>query len=349
MNVRAPVLVLFVLVACKREPSSRPTPPPTQGTTVSTTNGSTTPPPAAAIDSPAPASDFRETARFLPQGTPFETWTQSGSVRTFTGQDLFQAIDGAGEKYMAYGFRQMARTDYRKPGTQQVVSVEIYDMGSALGAFGQYSMLLSDGRDPSTLESQAQTLGDGGFLGLNQLVFWKGQHLVQINFQDDTIDDEAALRPLARAVLPSIATRVAASVPTVAALVTPTTLPRDGLVWGGSTYLAQNVFGIERTGASWVGHYRSSDGTSRWRTAVFERSNATEAHATALLFRSGQATNIGGLGEEAFSATSSAGEFVVARKGSRVVVLASAGVEGLALPPRDARIATIRAVVATLP
>jgi hypothetical protein len=67
-------------------------------------------------------------------------------VRLVNGQELFQLIDGAGEKYISYGFRQLARTDYRKTGTEFVVTAEVYDMGSPLGAFGQYSMLLSDSR-----------------------------------------------------------------------------------------------------------------------------------------------------------------------------------------------------------
>ena len=82
-------------------------------------------------------------------------------------------IDGAGAKYIEYGFRQMARTDYRKSGTQLVVTAEVYDMGSPLGAFGQYSMLLSEGRDPATMQPRAVNHGGGGFLGTSQLVFWK--------------------------------------------------------------------------------------------------------------------------------------------------------------------------------
>ena len=41
--------------------------------------------------------------------------------------------------------RQLARTDYRRPNTQLVVTAEVYDMGSSLGAFGQFSMMLGDG------------------------------------------------------------------------------------------------------------------------------------------------------------------------------------------------------------
>ncbi len=349
MDVRAPLL-LILLASCKREPAPRPSPPPPQRTPAAQVDGSTSPPPAAAFDPPAAPADFRETARFLPQGSPLEGWTQSGAVRVINGQDLFQLIDGAGEKYLAYGFRQLARTDYRKAGTELVITAEIYDMGSPLGAFGQYSMLLSDARDPASLESQATQHGGGGFLGTSQLVFWKGQYLVQINLVDDSGErDENALRSLARETLPAVANRVAAALPgDTAAPQPPQGLPREGLVWGGATYLAQGVFGVERTGPAWVGHYRSAD-NQRWRVALFNRASADDARTVAGLFRGAHATTIAGVGDEAFSATGPSGEVVVARKGSNVVVIADAGVPGLNAPAREARVERLRAVVAALP
>jgi len=274
---------------------------------------------------------------------------QSGGVRIVNGQDLFQLIDGAGEKYLAYGFRQLARTDYRKVGTPFVVTVEIYDMGSQLGAFGQYSMLLSDGRDPATMESQGTTHGGGGFLGTSQLVFWKGQHLVQINLTNESDDgDESALRAVAREVLPAFAQRIAGMLPGETTAPVPAMLPREGLVWGGATYLAQNVLGVERTGAGWVGHYRGTEG-GRWRVALFERSDVAAARAVLALFRGAQSTSLVGVGEEGFASTGAAGEVLAARKGPRVVVLAGAGIEGATMPSRESRLATLRAIMGSLP
>ncbi len=351
MNVRAPLFVFaLALAACKREPVPRPSTPPEQRTPAPPSNGSASPTPAAAFDPPAQAGDFRETGRFLPQGSPVAGWAQSGAVRLINGQDLFQLIDGAGEKYMAYGFRQLARTDYRKAGTELVVTTEVYDMGSPLGAYGQYSMMLGDARDPASLESQATQHGGGGFLGTSQLVFWKGQHLVQINLVDDSGErDENALRALARETLPAVAARVATALPgEITAPQPPQGFSRDGLVWGGLTYLAQSVFGVERTGPAWVGHYRSADG-ARYRVAHFVRGNGDEAHTLAGLFRGAHPTAVAGLGDEAFTAANDTGEFAVVRKGSTVLVLTDAGVQGLNAPPREARIERLRALVAALP
>lgn len=280
------------------------------------------------------------------------TWTQSGAVRLFTGgTELFQAIDGAGEKYMAYGFRQMARTDYRRPGSELVVTAEVYDMGSALGAFGQYSMMLSDGRDPSTLESQAQNIGAGGFLGTSQLVFWRGRYLVQLNLADDAGEqDEAALRSTAREALVPLATRIAQSLPgETTAPAAPPGFPSDEGVWGGVTYLANNALGVDNTGPAWVGHSRNAAGR-RYRVALFVREGVAQARALVTTLRGNLGAAVPSLGDEAFWLTHpTAGNLLVVRQSARVWALADPAGETTNALERDGRVTRLRALLAAAP
>ncbi|MFO0625469.1 MAG: DUF6599 family protein [Polyangiales bacterium] len=342
---RRAVLLAALLLACKREPAPARTPPPA-------------PPPAAADvaasapapgEAAAPVSAFRETARFLPQGTAVTGWRQSGAVRLVDAQHLYELIDGAAEKYVSYGFRQLARTDYRAAQGSSVVTVEIYDMAADLGAFGQYSMILSDGRDPLTLQSSAVALGGGGFLGATQLVFWKGRYLVQVNLTDEGDDaDEAAMRAAAREALPRFGERLAAALEggTLAPPPPPGITP-EGLVWGGLTYLANSAFGAERTGAAWIGHYRG-DGNARYRLAVLPRTTPDEARAAFTALRSAGATAVAGLGDEAFTVRGAEGELVVARVGTRVVVVADPVGAGLTALPLAAKQARLRAALSSL-
>ncbi len=349
MHVRSVTLgILLVVSACRREAPSRPTPPPPSAAATTDRPGAARgAPPATAAEPSAPASAFRETARFLPQGASVPGWVQSGDVRLANGQELFQLIDGAGEKYVQYGFRQLGRTDYRKAGTELVVTAEVYDMGSPLGAFGQYSMLLSEGRDPASMESQAVSHGGGGFLGTSQLVFWKGQHLVQINIADDSGErDEAAMAAAAREALPAFATRIAAALPgDTTPPAPPAALPREGLVWGGVVYLTNNVLNLPDTGPGWVGHYRG-EGSQRWRVAVLNREQPAQATALVARLREGPSEPIAGLGNEAASVDGAAGQLIVARQGTPVVVVASDMSAGAELPPRDRRVALARAALA---
>lgn len=273
-------------------------------------------------------------------------WTQSGAVRLASASELFQIMDGAAEKYVSYGVRQFARTEYRKAGTQLVVSAEVYDMGSVLGAFGQYSMLLSDSRDPASMQTNAVAQGGGGFLGTSQLVFWRGQYLVQLNLADESEEpDEAALAGSAREVLPALAARVAAAIPGETTVPPEARiLPTGGLVWGGATYLANNIFGVDQTGAGWVGHYRSTGG-QRYRLAVLNRGSAEAARATLQRFRGPGQAVVPAVGDEAFTTAT----FAAARKGSTVVVVAGPAPAELPTLPAGDRSVRLREVVASLP
>lgn len=349
---RRVVFVALALLSCKRESAPQRTPPPSVSPAVlARTDGAAAPPPGASpVDPASPADAFRESARFLPQGAAVEGWAQSGAVRLVDAQHLYELIDGASDKYIAYGFRQLARTDYRRAGTELVVTVEVYDMGAVLGAFGQYSMILSEGRDPATMQPGAVALGGGGFLGSTQLVFWKGQHLVQVNLTDNSDDaDEARMRAAAQEALPRFGARVAALLPGVtAAPAPPAGIAAEGLVWGGLTYLANNAFGAERTGPAWVGHYRAADG-ARYRLAVLARSSAEEARAAFTALRGTGAAALPGVGDEAFTARAPDGEIVVARKGTHVVVVGEGSGAGGTPLGRDARRDRLRAALSSLP
>ncbi len=267
-------------------------------------------------------------------------------MRLVNGQELFQVIDGAGAKYIEYGFRQMARTDYRKAGTQLVVTAEVYDMGSALGAFGQYSLQLSDSRDPASMQPRAVAHGGGGFLGTSQLVFWRGQYFVVLNLADDSGEqDEAALATTAREVLPALATTMAASIPgETSPPAPPAGMPTDSLVWGGMTYLASNVLGVEQSGAGWVGHYQAAGG-ARYRVATLTRPNAEDARGALQRLRGAGATPLPGVGDVAVASAN----VVAARKGNTVIAVAVPAPESLTALPREGRIERLRAAVSALP
>lgn len=347
MTARTLVTLAFLL-SCRREAPPPPRATPAAPSTAPSSPAGNPPPSAAALPPPAPNAAFREAAQFLPQGTVTGAWIQSGDIELVNGQQLFQKIDGAAEKYLAYGFRQLARADYRTPGTELAVTAEIYDMGSDLGAFGQYSMLLTDSRDPVSMQPRAVTFGGGGFLGTSQMVFWKGQHLVQLNLTDDSgALDEAALATQARNVLPNIATRIAAALPgATTPPAPPTGFPTEGVVWGGATYLANSVLGVEHSGAGWLAHCQSADG-GRYRVAVLSRGSSQEAHATFEAFRASGSAALPGVGDEAFRAGSGATELMVSRKGNTVIAVAGPGLENLTLAASSARLDRLRALVAT--
>ncbi len=227
-------------------------------------------------------------------------------------------------------------------------------MAADLGAFGQYSMILSDGRDPLSLQQSAVALGGGGFLGATQLVFWKGRYLVQVNLTDEGDDaDEAAMRAAAREALPRFGERIAA------ALEGRHPRPRRrrrasrprGSCGAALTYLANSAFGAERTGAAWVGHYRARGQLPLPPRGARREGTPDEARAAFTALRgAARATAVSGLGDEAFSVRGADGELGARGAGgqSRCVVVADPAGPGLTAPTLAAKQARLRAALSQL-
>ena len=60
----------------------------------------------------------------------------------YNRDNIFNYMDGEAETYLPLGFRLLYIERYRKPGTGELILVEVYDMGSESGAkgiFGVYS------------------------------------------------------------------------------------------------------------------------------------------------------------------------------------------------------------------
>ncbi|MDP3278292.1 MAG: hypothetical protein Q8Q09_24100 [Deltaproteobacteria bacterium] len=311
--------------ACKR--TQAPTPPPTPPPAVTPSAVADSGPTGPALAPGADAAEFRDAARVLPR-VAVGSFRQTGPVLRSTAANLFQFIDGDAVSYQAYGVRQYAKTDYRKPNTSLVVTVSAYEFADALGAWGRYSQNLSTGRDPASLEPQAVRFGAAGFQGRTQLVFVKETFLIQVDISDESEEsDENALFAAAREVLPAFAGSSASLAP---GHDTPPATPLipASLVWGGATYVSQAVLGVDSTGAGWVGWYRDAQ-SRRYRAAVFERQSAAEAVALCAALRGRAAqTVVAPSADEAFAVTlATAGETVVLRRGTTVVAVTNHGAD----------------------
>ena len=73
--------------------------------------------------------------RYLPPSRG--PWRRDGPVRHFTRANLYEHIDGEAPLVFSFGFRSLAQAAYRQ-GARPETTVDIYDMGSALNAFGMY-------------------------------------------------------------------------------------------------------------------------------------------------------------------------------------------------------------------
>jgi len=63
-------------------------------------------------------------------------WKKAGRVKEYDPSNLWEYIDGAADLFLSYGFRYLRTCDIQSE--KLIVTVNIYDMGSKLNAFGVY-------------------------------------------------------------------------------------------------------------------------------------------------------------------------------------------------------------------
>jgi hypothetical protein len=79
-----------------------------------------------------------------PSGFPeVEGWTQTGEVRVYNAETLWEYIDGAAVLFVEYGVRTCSTADMAAAGVS--VTVDLYDMASPLGAVGVFKRESSGG------------------------------------------------------------------------------------------------------------------------------------------------------------------------------------------------------------
>ena len=123
---------------------------------------------------PAAASQERAASPELAALVPkLADWSLSEGLRSYFPESLFEYIDGAAESYLSYDFRELLVVDLEKKGTGATVTLEIYDMGLPLNAFG----IFGAERYP---ENKAVALGELGYVEGEALNFLAGRFYVKL-------------------------------------------------------------------------------------------------------------------------------------------------------------------------
>jgi hypothetical protein len=97
----------------------------------------------------------------LPQSVPAKGWFMRASPVCFTGDKLFDAIDGGAEVYIEYGFISMARVAYSKK--KAILDVEVYMMA---GTDASYGILTTMSEGPPPVPNQGSIIVRKNYYGL---------------------------------------------------------------------------------------------------------------------------------------------------------------------------------------
>jgi hypothetical protein len=184
----------------------------------------------ACAGDPAPEGSEVDLDRLLPVASELEGWGVAEGPTAHGPETLFEYMNGGAERYLSHGFRRLLHVRYQL-GEDPLASVtlDLYDMGSELGAFGIYSA----GRWP---EVEARPWGAEGYRFGTIAAAWKGRVFVH-----GQADDE---RPELAAMLETLVARAAdgapgePSPPAILAV-----LPAEGLVARSERYVPSHLLG----------------------------------------------------------------------------------------------------------
>ena len=119
-----------------------------------------------------------------------DTWQRQGDTATYDRETIFKYIDGAGEVYNSYAFREAAVARYSRSGSQEI-TVELFDMGNVFDAFGVFSY---------AREREDTGIGGGYELRGSVICFWQNRYYICVALEESTDQSENLLKLVARAV-----------------------------------------------------------------------------------------------------------------------------------------------------
>jgi hypothetical protein len=114
-------------------------------------------------------------------------WKAEEPAETYDTLGIYQYMDGAGEIYRMYDYREMAVRRYIDEKGHEV-TVEVFDMSSSEDAYGVFS---------HTRDSELAVPGQGAEYRTGLLCFWKGKYYVCVKATDIVDDTENALNAIA--------------------------------------------------------------------------------------------------------------------------------------------------------
>ena len=211
-------------------------------------------------------------AELLPEMSSMEGWQIADGPTTYDSETLFEYLNGGAPLYLDFGFEEMVHVRYQL-GDDPLASVtlDVYDMGSDLGAFGLY-------RSGRPQEAETRDWGAEGYRSGVVAAAWKGGVSIQAQADEDRPELIGAMESLVEQVSNSVAGGT--SLPRIIDL-----LPGDGLVPLSERIVARDLMSHEFLPGGVLATYRTegAEGTLFFgelagEPAVTEAMAALRAH-----------------------------------------------------------------------
>ena len=134
----------------------------------------------------------------LPTASSMDGWQIADGPTEYDSEGLFEYLNGGAPLYLDFGFQGMVHVRYQL-GDDPLASVtlDVFDMGSELGAFGLYR----SGRPP---EAEVRPWGAEGYRSGTVAATWKGSVSIQAQADDEQPELIEAMEALVARVADSV-------------------------------------------------------------------------------------------------------------------------------------------------
>ncbi len=286
MNLR-PLFLVPVLAAtlgsftgCDKQEAKKDTPPP------GTSNSSAGPPPSATVPVAAacPDADVKDpiSAPFFPRKVKGfcvdpDVKTYGEKAKLSAAEICTTAFDGGCEVYKDFGRTRLVAARYNdEAGKGTTVELYLWQFSDAHGALGMFTKNVLGEQDPTEKATpRVLQAGGAGALGTGRAYVWKGEYLIELQYNNEQESPEALTRS-SDALLPEIGRAIADKLPgSNDKLAAVKLLPSENLVPNGLLYLPKNPLGLGNVGPMAVGFYKEGD--KRYRVLAIAKDDVDQA------------------------------------------------------------------------
>lgn len=138
------------------------------------------------------SKEKKDLSSLLPR--EIQDWEAEEKDHSYDPQTIFDYIDGAGEVYRSYNFRELLVRRFKKEGKPEII-IDFFDMASSKDAFGVFT---------HDLEGEDTGIGQGSTYKGGLLSFWKGPYFVSIYAEEETEETKEVLLNMGEAVASAI-------------------------------------------------------------------------------------------------------------------------------------------------
>ena len=167
-------------------------------------------------------------AELLPVASSMNGWQIADGPTDYDSETLYEYLNGGAPLYLDFGFQRLVHVRYQFGGSfLSSVTLDIYDMGSELGAFGLY-------RSGRPIGAEVRDWGAEGYRSGTVAAAWKGS----ISIHGEADEDRPELIEAMEGLVAKVANSVdgGTSIPQIIDL-----LPRDGLVPWSERIVAEDL------------------------------------------------------------------------------------------------------------